>query len=391
MGRKSGKAGNAVPPAAPDRPDDADIADPGKVAEIKTEQNKTQSGKYGSQQVKPFKPPAEDEATVVEETEDEKEKENKTSWIEIELVGEDDEGIPGEKYGITLPDDSVAEGTLDEKGQARVAGFAPSGKCKVCFPDLDKEAWDDYEAAGQTRAPGGESGEDPARPGAQSETGTQTEPVPDQGDPVGEGDYVVRPGDCISSIAFEYGFFPNDIWNHANNSKLKQVRTNPNTLMPGDRVHVPDKTLKTLDKADQQRHRFKRKGVPEKLKLRLVKNGRPRANVKYRLEIDGKLTRGQTDNKGCLEHFVPPDAVRGVLVIEPNERHELRLGTLPPVHTQKGLVARLRNLGYIHESGGVSAEALSQALASFQQYAGLRPTGEADEQTWQKLIDAHKC
>ena len=86
-----------------------------------------------------------EQAKVVEEGEekmkDEKEekKEKKTSWIEIELVGEDDEGIPGEKYKITLPDNSVAEGTLDEKGFARVEGFE-KGTCKVCFPNIDKEA-----------------------------------------------------------------------------------------------------------------------------------------------------------------------------------------------------------------------------------------------------------
>jgi len=151
MGKKSGKAGKAVPPAAPKKAEDADIADPGKVAEIKAEQTQTQSGKYGSQQIKPFKPPAEEETKVVEEgapgkqaageEKEEKAQEKKTSWIEIELVGEDDEGIPGEKYKITLPDDSVAEGTLDEKGFARVEGFE-KGTCKVCFPELDKEAWE---------------------------------------------------------------------------------------------------------------------------------------------------------------------------------------------------------------------------------------------------------
>jgi len=149
MGKKSGKAGKAVPPAASKKPEDADIADPGKIAEIKAEQQQTESGKYGSQKVKPFKPPAEPEAEVVEESgpagkpakEGRQEEEKKTSWIEIELVGEDNEPIPGEKYRITLPDDSVAEGTLDEKGLARVEGFE-KGTCKVCFPDLDKEAWE---------------------------------------------------------------------------------------------------------------------------------------------------------------------------------------------------------------------------------------------------------
>ena len=143
---KSGKAGNVVPPTAPKEAEDADLADPGKAAEIKAEQRQTKSGKYGSQEVKPFKPPTEEEqAKVVEEgknqTRDEKEEEKKTSWIEIELVGEDDKGIPGEKYKITLPDESVAEGTLDENGFARLEGFE-KGTCKVSFPELDKEAWE---------------------------------------------------------------------------------------------------------------------------------------------------------------------------------------------------------------------------------------------------------
>jgi hypothetical protein len=139
MAKKSGMAGKAVPPAMPDKAEDADIADPGKVAEIKTEQQQTKSGKYGSQQVKPFKSPSEQEDAAREE-EKNQQKEN-LSWIEIELVGEDDEGIPGEKYKITLPDESVAEGTLDEKGFARIEGFE-KGTCKVCFPDIDKEAWE---------------------------------------------------------------------------------------------------------------------------------------------------------------------------------------------------------------------------------------------------------
>ena len=130
MSKKSGNAGSPVSPAAPDAAEDADIADPGKMAEIKAEQLEKKEGKYGSTPVKPHKP-----------LQTEEEKEQKTSWIEIELVGEDDEPIPGEKYKITLPDDSMAEGTLDEKGFARVEGFE-KGMCKVCFPDLDKEAWE---------------------------------------------------------------------------------------------------------------------------------------------------------------------------------------------------------------------------------------------------------
>lgn len=127
MGKKSGNAGSPVSPAAPDAAEDADIADPGKMAEIKAEQLEKKEGKYGSEQVKPHNPTEEE----IEEK----------SWIEIEMVDEEDEPVPGEKYKITLPDNSVAEGTLDGKGFARVEGI-DEGTCKITFPELDKDAWE---------------------------------------------------------------------------------------------------------------------------------------------------------------------------------------------------------------------------------------------------------
>lgn len=62
------------------------------------------------------------------------------SWIEIELVGEDDAPIPDVRYALKLPGGKVMEGALDAKGTARVEGI-PGGVCEVSFPDLDKDAW----------------------------------------------------------------------------------------------------------------------------------------------------------------------------------------------------------------------------------------------------------
>jgi type VI secretion system secreted protein VgrG len=70
------------------------------------------------------------------------ENKEKKSWIEIELVDEEGQPVPGEPYRITLPDGTtVADGTLDEKGWARVDNIDP-GSCKVTFPNLDKDAWE---------------------------------------------------------------------------------------------------------------------------------------------------------------------------------------------------------------------------------------------------------
>lgn len=62
-------------------------------------------------------------------------------WITIELLGEDDLPIAGQRYRIELPDGSVREGSLDGLGVARVHGIEQAGSCTVTFPDLDEEAW----------------------------------------------------------------------------------------------------------------------------------------------------------------------------------------------------------------------------------------------------------
>jgi len=148
MNKKNGTAGTPVEPIAPIKAIEADVADPGEVSELKAQQRQQQTGKYGSTKVKPFRPPSEDGGAATASTAaSEEEKEKKQSWIEIELLGEDDQPIPGERYRVTLPDGSVDEGTLDPKGWARIEGFAP-GECQVSFPELDGEAVEPIKSLG---------------------------------------------------------------------------------------------------------------------------------------------------------------------------------------------------------------------------------------------------
>jgi len=63
------------------------------------------------------------------------------NYVTIQLVGEDGAGIPGVRYRVLLPDQSIREGMLDGSGSATVRGRF-SGTCKVSFPELDSEAWE---------------------------------------------------------------------------------------------------------------------------------------------------------------------------------------------------------------------------------------------------------
>jgi hypothetical protein len=65
---------------------------------------------------------------------------DKTHWIAIELVDELGKHVPYEDYRITLPDGTPVEGSLDERGRAKITGI-DSGSCKVSFPNRDSKDW----------------------------------------------------------------------------------------------------------------------------------------------------------------------------------------------------------------------------------------------------------
>ncbi|MBK8184486.1 MAG: type VI secretion system tip protein VgrG [Candidatus Competibacteraceae bacterium] len=185
----AGTPGLAVTPASPKSAEEADKADPGEMAEVIAKQRQTQTGKYGRAPVKPFvpvipeggyrgyfrprssggsggapvappaSPPPRPTAnsyqplstaldpttrqTLITDTPP-----RPVHWIEIELVDEASRPVPGAKYEITMPDQTVKQGTLDEKGWARVDGIKDPGQCQITFPDLDREAWDFMQSLG---------------------------------------------------------------------------------------------------------------------------------------------------------------------------------------------------------------------------------------------------
>ena len=125
----NGNAGALVSPLAPRDPAVADNANPGAA------QTKSGSGAAG------VKASGNIAADLPAHNPNAAANKDKKHWIEIELLDEDGNPVPGEPYRITLPDGTtVASGTLDDKGWARVDHIDP-GTCQVTFPNLDKDVW----------------------------------------------------------------------------------------------------------------------------------------------------------------------------------------------------------------------------------------------------------
>lgn len=185
--------------------------------------------------------------------------------------------------------------------------------------------------------------------------------------------HTIRKGECILSVADKYGFLADTLWNHAENAKLKQKRKDPSVLFPGDEVFIPDKQEKTEVCATEQKHRFRKKSVPAKMKVCLLINDKPRANKSYKLQIDGiwkENAKGKTDGDGFVEESIPPNAKDGRLVLEAKNGEDiyiLKFGTLNPLDTEEGVKKRLFDFGYVVDGD------LSKAVKAFQKKEGLDP------------------
>lgn len=202
----------------------------------------------------------------------------------------------------------------------------------------------------------------------------------------------VGEGESTSSIAKKRGFFWETIWNHPENAELKAKRQDPNVLDPDDMIFIPEKRKNNFSKGTEQEHVFKLKGEPCKIKIKMMKFGKPRANEDYIIELNGELTRGKTNGDGEIEHFIPGETATGELIFSDGlEVYPLRIGYLNPVDTIKGIQQRLNNLGYMcgAEDGQLNDQ-LTESLKKFQSEYKLTESGEIDAATKAKIKELAK-
>jgi len=209
----------------------------------------------------------------------------------------------------------------------------------------------------------------------------------------GQGSCVVGSEDCMMSISRKHGFFWETVWKHPDNAELKRTRRAPRVLLSGDRVTIPEKEMGEELGGTEERHRFRRKGVPAKVRLRLQKDGAPRSDEPWWADIDGALKEGLTDDQGLVEITIPNEARSGWLrggTGEDEEQFELHLGKLDPINSVSGVRMRLNNLGYsAGEEGDEWTRQAESAVREFQRMNGFEPTGVPDQQVLDQLLKVH--
>ncbi|NMO17214.1 hypothetical protein HPC49_13145 [Pyxidicoccus fallax] len=204
--------------------------------------------------------------------------------------------------------------------------------------------------------------------------------------------HKVTEGDCILSIAEQHGFKDyHTVWDDAANGALKKERPNPNTLVVGDAVEIPDVKPKQLGAATSQTAKFTLKQV-KGARLRLVLLGaddKPLEGKSWELTAPVEAT-GKTGADGLIQvEPLPVKETQGTLKVTLREKAsasasaapasppapaypptivpdefkdakppevdpeldaiewELKLGSLPSYNHESGVKARLCNLGFL--------------------------------------------
>jgi hypothetical protein len=202
---------------------------------------------------------------------------------------------------------------------------------------------------------------------------------------------TVESGDTVSRLADARGFVDyHAIWDHPQNAELRDARQNPNLLVPGDKVFIPDHDVKVVAAKTEKVHTFVRRRAKLELRLRLRDAlGEPFADTEVQLAVDGKNETLVTDADGNVSLFISAAAKKAELAFG-GSTYDLQIGHLDPADQESGLRARLRNLGYLLvDDEEVTEEDVQFAIELFQMEQGLTVDGTATSALVGKLEEIH--
>src|SRR4029078_409649 len=122
--------------------------------------------------------------------------------------------------------------------------------------------------------------------------------------------HLVKQGECLSSIAEEYGFSDwQIIYGHGENAALRTRRPDPNLLYPGDELYIPERDPGGQACQTDQRHTFVLSTKRTYVNVRVQDPAKqPIKNVPYKLLLDGLEVEGTTDSDGWVKTVVPAQA-----------------------------------------------------------------------------------
>lgn len=222
---------------------------------------------------------------------------------------------------------------------------------------------------------------------------------------MGDTVHIVKQGESLASIAFEYGFTWEKLWEYNKDTTLKE-RQNPNLLLPGDEVQIPDKKSDGQKIEGNTHTLFRVQGCPTvSFKLQTEENDITGFSASADFyTADGLYASmdsitAEIESDGTFTMKVPLYATSADLTLQHLDygklRYKILLRQLDPIidedltidQRKSAAIQRLSNLGYQCESD----EQFDAAVKEFkiQHMEQSDPSSDFNESTWTKLASVH--
>jgi hypothetical protein len=212
-------------------------------------------------------------------------------------------------------------------------------------------------------------------------------------------EHTVEQGDCLANVAQQYGFADwRTIYDHDLNGDLRNARPDPNVLLPGDRLVIPDKRDRTETGQTAMVHTYR--VMRKETRLRVVVrdiDGSLLSGKRYRLKVEDAVYEGTLGEDALLDQIIPADALDGELTVwadddiaDYQDTWMLKLGHMDPVEALTGIQARLNNLGYdCGPVDGLDGPRTQAAVRAFQKAQKLEVDGLGGPRTQAALKKEH--
>jgi hypothetical protein len=192
--------------------------------------------------------------------------------------------------------------------------------------------------------------------------------------------YVVRQGEYLLKIAYKFGFDADTIWNDPKNDDLRTLRPNPNILLAGDLLYIPDQVDKQpssfgLVTGSTNTFSVDPPTVPVTVEF-VDTEDTSYASRAYTIKELDRLTGLQTDGQGVVTFDAPVTLDEATVVFtDTGETWVLAIGCLDPVDTLSGMFQRLQSLGRIGATTAFDADDSEQNFDILRQ--GLQSLEES--------------
>jgi N-acetylmuramoyl-L-alanine amidase len=161
--------------------------------------------------------------------------------------------------------------------------------------------------------------------------------------------YVVKQGDCLARIAFQFGFDADAVWNDNKNADLRAIRPDPNILWPTDVLYIPDQVDKQpnmLNVDTGTTNTFTADAPLVKVSVRFSDAGC--ASKAFSVPELPSLTDLTTGGDGTATVSIPVTLeVFHIVFTDSGATYALAVGHLDPLTTMSGILQRLQALGYL--------------------------------------------